>query len=126
MSPETARTATPAELASLVCREEDAREFQANGLEGASYAVEPAMSEASVTRIDLNGRLGRAKAAGTRIFYVLGGEGSFEVDGISLDAVVGDAVHVRAGQAYDFQGELTLLCVCAPAFDLSQEEKAPA
>ena len=126
MSQDTARTATPAELASLVCREEDAREFQATGLEGASYAVDPALSEASVTRIDLNGRLGRSKAAGTRIFYVLGGEGHFEVEGAALEAVVGDAVHVRAGQSYDFQGELTLLCVCAPAFDLSKEEKVPA
>ena len=124
MSPDTARTATPAELASLVCREEDAHEFGAAGLEGANYAVDPPVREASVTRIDLDGRLGRAKAAGTRIFYVLGGEGHFEVDGASLEAVVGDAVHIRAGQIYDFQGELTLLCVCAPAFDLSKEEKA--
>ena len=123
MSANTARTGSPAELASLVCREENAREFRATGLEGASYAVKPAIEEAGVTRIDVNGRHGRAKAAGTRIFYVLGGEGSFEVDGISLDAVDGDAVHVRPGQVYDFHGELTLLCICAPAFDLSMEEK---
>jgi len=126
MSAETARTATPAELTSLVCREEAAREFRAAGLEGASYAVEPALEDASVTRIDVNGRLGRARAAGTRIFYVLGGQGSFEVDGATLDVVDGDAVHVRPAQSYDFQGELTLLCVCAPAFDLSQEEKVQA
>lgn len=124
MNAETARRATPAELASLLCREEDAREFGGPGLEGASYSVEPALDEASVTRIDLNGRLGPRRAGGSRIFYVLGGEGSFEVDGNSIEACVGDAVHVRAGQVYDFRGELTLLGVCSPAFDLSREEKA--
>jgi mannose-6-phosphate isomerase class I len=124
MSAETARRATPAELSSILCREEEAAEFGAPGLEGASYSVEPGLEEASVTRIDLNGRLGRRRAGGSRIFYVLGGEGNFEVDGNSLDAAVGDAVHVRPGQVYDFQGELTLLGVCAPAFDLSKEEKA--
>ncbi len=123
MSAETARPATPAELASLLCREEDARDFRSAGLEGANYSVQPALTEASVTRVDVNGRLGRSRADGTRIFYVLGGEGTFEVDGSALDAAVGDAVHVRPGQIYDFHGELTLLCVCAPAFDLSKEEK---
>jgi len=63
----------------------------------------------------------RVRAGGARIFYVLGGQGTFEVDGASLDVEDGAAVHVRPGQSYDYQGELTLLCVCVPAFDIQQE-----
>ena len=124
MSAETVRPATAAETSALVSREEDTAEFRAEGLEGANYSVTPALEEASVARVDLNGRLGRVKAGGTRIFYVMGGQGTFEVEGASIEIQDGDTVHIRPGQTYDYQGELTLLCVCAPGFDLQKEERA--
>jgi mannose-6-phosphate isomerase-like protein (cupin superfamily) len=121
MSADTARPANAAEKAAILCRDEATTEFRAEGMEGANYRVSPPFEAASVSRIDLNGRHGRVRAGGARVFYVLGGQGTFEVDGASLDVADGDAVHVRPGQAYDFQGELTLLCVCVPAFDIQQE-----
>jgi len=121
MSADTARPATAAEKAAILCRDEATAEFRAEGMEGANYRVNPPFEAASVSRIDLNGRHGKVKAGGARIFYVLGGQGTFEVDGASLDVEDGAAVHVRPGQSYDYQGELTLLCVCVPAFDIQQE-----
>jgi len=121
MSADTARPATAAEKAAILCRDEATAEFRAEGMEGANYRVNPSFEATSVARIDLNGRHGRVRAGGARIFYVLGGQGTFEVDGASLDVEDGAAVHVRPGQSYDYQGELTLLCVCVPAFDIQQE-----
>jgi mannose-6-phosphate isomerase-like protein (cupin superfamily) len=123
MNAETVHPASATERSAVLSREEDAAEFRAEGLEGATYSVTPPLEEASVARVDLNGRHGKVRAAGTRIFYVLGGQGTFEVDGASLPVEDGDTVHVRPGQAYDYEGELTLLCVCTPAFDLQQEER---
>jgi mannose-6-phosphate isomerase class I len=124
MSADTARPATAADKAAILCRDEATVEFRAEGMEGANYRVTPPFEAASVSRIDLNGRHGKVQAAGARIFYVLGGQGTFEVDGASLDVEDGAAVHVRPGQSYDYQGELTLLCVCVPAFDIQQEPLA--
>ena len=121
MSADTARPATAAEKAAVLCRDEATAEFRADGMEGANYRTTPPFEAASVARIDLNGRHGRVRAGGARVFYVLGGQGTFEVDGASLDVQDGDAIHIRPGQAYDFQGELTLLCVCVPGFDIQQE-----
>ena len=123
MSPDTARPATAAERAALLCRDEATAEFRAEGLEGGTYKVAPPFEAASIARLDLNGRHGRVRAAGSRIFYVLGGQGSFEVDGASLDIQDGDAVHIRPGQTYDFQGELALLCVCVPAAEIQEEAR---
>jgi len=123
MNAEAVHPASAPERTALMCREEDATEFHAEGLEGATYAVTPPLEEASVARVDLNGRHGKARAAGTRIFYVMGGQGNFEVEGAKLPVEDGDTVHVRPGATYDFDGELTLLCVCTPAFDLKDEEK---
>jgi mannose-6-phosphate isomerase-like protein (cupin superfamily) len=124
MSPDTARPATPAQSSAILCRDEATAEFHAEGLEGGSYRVTPPFEAASAARIDLNGRHGRVRAVGSRIFYVLGGQGNFEVEGASLEIQDGDAVHVRPGQAYDMQGELTLLCVCVPAADLQDDPTA--
>jgi mannose-6-phosphate isomerase class I len=124
MSADTARPATAAERSAILCRDEATAEFRGDGLEGGTYRVEPAFETASVARLDLNGRHGRVRAAGARIYYVLGGQGTFEVNGASVDIQEGDAVHVRPGQTYDFHGGLTLLCVCVPAFDIQSEERA--
>jgi mannose-6-phosphate isomerase-like protein (cupin superfamily) len=124
MNAGTARPATAAERSAILCRDEATAEFRADGLEGGTYRVNPPFETASVARLDLNGRHGRVRAAGARIFYVLGGQGTFEVDGASLDVQDGDAIHIRAQQAYDFHGELTLLCVCVPAFDIQSEARA--
>ena len=53
----------------------------------------------------------------------MGGQGNFEVEGAKAPVEDGDTVLVRPGQVYDYDGELTLLCVCAPAFDLKDEER---
>ena len=123
MSADTVRPATATEKAAILCRDEDTVEFRADGMEGANYRVTPSFEASSVARIDLNGRHGRVRAGGARVFYVLGGQGTFEIDGTSLDVEDGAAIHVRPGQTYDYQGELTLLCVCVPAFDIQQEAR---
>jgi mannose-6-phosphate isomerase class I len=123
MSADTVRPANGAERAAVLCRDENTVEFHAKGLEGGQYKVTPPFEAASVARIDLNGRYGRARATGARIYYVLGGHGTFEVDGTALELGDGDAVHIRAGQTYDFQGELTLLAVAIPASDLREESR---
>ena len=124
MSAQTVRPATTAEKAAILSREEDTTEFRAEGLEGANYKVSPILEETSVARVDLNGRLGKVRAGGARIFYVLGGQGTFEVEGAAIEVEDGDTIHVRTGQTYDYQGELTLLCICTPAVELQNEEKA--
>jgi len=121
MSADTVRPASAAERKAILCGDEDTVEFRAEGMEGANYRVTPNFESASVARIDLNGRHGKVRASGARVFYVLGGQGTFEVDGASLDVEDGAAIHVRSGQSYDYQGELTLLCVSVPAFDIQQE-----
>lgn len=124
MNADTVRPATAAQRSAILCRDEATVEFRAEGLEGGLYQVTPAFETASVARLDLNGRHGRVRAGGARIYYVLGGQGTFEVDGASLDIQDGDAIHIRPGQNYDFHGELTLLCVCVPAFDIREEPHA--
>jgi mannose-6-phosphate isomerase-like protein (cupin superfamily) len=124
MSPNTAHPATAAERSAILCRDEATAEFRAGDLEGGTYTVSPAFETASVARLDLNGRRGRVRATGSRIYYVLGGQGTFEVEGASLDIQDGDAVHVRPGQTYDFEGELALLCVCVPAAEIKEEPAA--
>ena len=123
MSAETVHPATADEKAALLSREEDTEEFRAEGLEGANYRVTPPLQETSIARIDLNGRLGRVRAGGARIFYVLGGQGTFEIEGASVGVEDGDSVHIRPGQVYEYAGELTLLCVCSPGFNLGNEER---
>ena len=123
MSADTVRPATEAERAAVLSRDEDTVEFHADGLDGGQYQVNPPFEAASVARIDINGRYGRARATGARIYYVLGGTGTLEVDGTALEIGDGDAIHIRSGQSYDFQGELTLLAVAVPATDLREETR---
>src|SRR5256885_939828 len=69
----------------FLCGQEPPAGSGAGGGGGATCGVTPPFEAASVSRIDLNGRHGKVRAGGARIFYVLGGQGTFEVEGASLD-----------------------------------------
>jgi mannose-6-phosphate isomerase-like protein (cupin superfamily) len=72
----------------------------------------------SVTWVRLSGRHRRLRTdCSTRVYYVLEGEGTFELDGETEAAVVtGDVVVVPRGVAYALAGDLTYLVVNGPAF----------
>jgi mannose-6-phosphate isomerase-like protein (cupin superfamily) len=50
-----------------------------------------------------------------RLYYVIDGEGVFEIDGESTPAQAGDVLIVPRGTPYDYWGRLELLLVHSPA-----------
>jgi len=72
----------------------------------------------SMTWVRLSGRHRALRTErSTRVYYLLGGSGRFEVgDDPPFDADAGDVVVVPRGVRYAFEGEMTYLVVNGPAF----------
>jgi mannose-6-phosphate isomerase-like protein (cupin superfamily) len=61
----------------------------------------------------------------TRLYYVLDGAVTFEVDGHEFDAQKGDTILVPKGKPYDMRAKNAhVLLVNAPAFDKSGDSPA--
>ena len=58
----------------------------------------------------------------TFYYYVLSGDGYFEVDGQKEDCSRGDLVVIPPGKAFIYKGRLKLLLVNTPVWDEDQEE----
>lgn len=58
----------------------------------------------------------------TFAYYVLEGQGQFEVDGVTEDCKQGDLVVIPAGKAFIYKGKLKMLLVNTPPWSEEQEE----
>lgn len=78
----------------------------------------------SVNWIQLWGAHGRLRSVrSTRLYYILAGDGWFQVDEDHRGAVrTGDLVVISRGQPYAFGGHMTYLLVNQPAFVEGDDE----
>lgn len=56
------------------------------------------------------------------IYYILEGEGYFEIDGQKESCIEGDLVVIPAGSRFCYVGKLKMLLITTPAFYPEQEE----
>jgi mannose-6-phosphate isomerase-like protein (cupin superfamily) len=56
------------------------------------------------------------------IYYVLDGEGSFEIDGAEVPCKAGDLVVVPHGNSFTYTGRLRMLLTCTPPWSPDQEK----
>src|SRR3989344_4316592 len=56
------------------------------------------------------------------IYYILEGEGYFEINDQKENCVTGDLVVIPAGSKFHYVGKLKMLLITTPAFYLEQEE----
>lgn len=70
--------------------------------------------------VDLNGRYPEFGAAlnqeSTELAYVVNGSGSVTINGIETPLAEGDAVLIEPNESFFWQGTMTLVMPCAPAW----------
>jgi len=85
---------------------------------------DPDIDFASVTitgRYPAEGRVTNSRSK--EIVYVQSGKGNVEVDGKNYTLKAGDAVLIKAGEKFYWDGEMTLFIACNPAFTVEQHQK---
>jgi mannose-6-phosphate isomerase-like protein (cupin superfamily) len=105
-------------------RLDEAKEFGWEGVKGWSYNTEQEFVGASGTYIEVIGRHGMAKSTvNDLIYYVIDGEGEFEVGENRFAVEASDVVIIPKQTAFDYwainNSVLRLSLVCVPAFDPS-------
>jgi mannose-6-phosphate isomerase-like protein (cupin superfamily) len=72
---------------------------------------------ASAALIKVKGQHGKTKSAiSDRLYYVVEGEGSFQIEDKEYDVAKGDLIIVPKNTVYDFWGSMSLFLVHVPAF----------
>lgn len=62
-----------------------------------------------------------------RAYYIISGEGRFQVGDGKTEAVsAGDVVFIAAGTAYELEGEMTYVVVNGPAFTAGSDHVVPS
>ena len=68
--------------------------------------------------IEINGDHGRTKSLKEdRIYFILGGDGVFEIDGRKLKVNKNDLIFIPANMGYNIIGKLKYFLVCSPEFN---------
>jgi mannose-6-phosphate isomerase-like protein (cupin superfamily) len=78
----------------------------------------------NVASIDLNGRYPEKGCAVNEVSketaYVIAGSGKVVVDGIASEVTEGDLVLINPGEKFFWEGKMTLLMPCTPAWTPEQ------
>lgn len=85
-----------------------------------AFEYETGGSDINVARVEIRGRYpveGSAVNNEVReLVYVIKGSGTVCIDGVTLKLSEGDVVAIEKGEAVFWEGELTLVIACAPAW----------
>ena len=104
--------------------EKDAYKLGWEGLKISSYSEGTDFERASCGVFEVTTHHGKVKSTKSdRIYYVLEGEGYFEIDGQHIDVRPTDVVIVPRNTIYDYFGKMKLFLVHTPAFDPQKEVK---
>ena len=100
----------------------DGPSFIVGGVEGFAVTTSAAIQSGDVAMLEVTGRHGRTKTdLSDRFYYVIKGEGTFDVGANHYEISKGDLVVVPKCTDYDFEGKMELLMFCSPAFDAAHE-----
>ena len=117
MSADTARPASAAEKAAILCRDEATAEFRAEGMEGANYRVNPPFEAALALVPQLARRIAEAAAGlltrGRRQEQCQSGAGSGADDDSEQDSSGGISVVISHGYSSDHESRAAALASSA-------------
>jgi len=85
-------------------------------------------SQISMTWVHIWGHHERVvNATSDRVYYILDGEGTFQVgDGAPMETVsAGDVVYIAHGVPYEFEGHMRYIVMNGPAFTAGSDEVLP-
>jgi mannose-6-phosphate isomerase-like protein (cupin superfamily) len=107
-------------------RSADATPWSRQGIRGSTLTTNHDNPEISASLLNVIGVHGRVRSRiNSRLYYVLEGPVTFEVDGHEFDAQKGDTILVPKGKPYDMRAtNAQVLLVNAPAFDKSGDSPA--
>jgi len=90
--------------------------FSVNGADGYNFLIKNEKIE--VDYIDSKtGHGGRVVSdLMTHIYYILEGEGDFEIDGNIFHASVGDLVEILPNHSFDYKGKMKMMLIMNPPF----------
>lgn len=104
-----------------------AKKFGWSGLKGWAFNSKEDFPGASAAYFEVTGKHGKVKATKSdRIYYVIEGQGRFEVNGKSFKVAPADVVIVPKNTPYDYKATskvLKLFLVHSPAFEPEAEVK---
>src|SRR3989338_6143783 len=76
----------------------------------------------SAALIEINGHHGRTKSTKEdRIYYILKGNGTFEISGKESEVIEGDTILIEKNTPYDIKGKMTFFMICTPKFDATHD-----
>jgi mannose-6-phosphate isomerase-like protein (cupin superfamily) len=90
--------------------------------------VEEHSSQISMTWVHIWGHHDRIVNANCdRVYYILDGEGTFQVgEGAPIETVIaGDVVFIEHGTPYEFEGHMRYIVMNGPAFTVGSDEVLP-
>jgi mannose-6-phosphate isomerase-like protein (cupin superfamily) len=106
----------------MIFKLKDAGKFKLEGLKGWSYSTNVNFSRASAAYIEVNGRHGKVMSkVSDKIYLVIDGEGKFIIEGNEFPVGKSDVIIVPRETEYDYEGEMNLFLVYAPAFGKGSE-----
>ncbi len=106
----------------------NAHKFSWKGLKGFAYNSKEDFANASGAMFKVTGSHGRIKTTlSDRVYFVLAGEGEFEIDGQKISVKKHDMIIVPKNTPYNYRAKknqvLELFLVHVPAFDPEAEVK---
>lgn len=111
-----------------VVRASEANRFE-NAATCVAYEYETEGTDINVARVEISGRYPVEGSAVNRevreLAYVLKGSGTVTVDGTESALAEGDVVSIERGERVHWDGTMTLLLACAPAWNSAQYEHVP-
>jgi gentisate 1,2-dioxygenase len=104
----------------------EATPWSGQGVQGLTLTTGHDNPELSASLLNIIGTHGRLRSRiNTRLYYVIAGPVTFEVDGHKLDAQKGDTILIPKGKPYKVSASnAQLLLVNTPAFDKSGDSPA--
>ena len=101
--------------------------FSWDGWSGWAYNSKEDFKNARAIYVEVEKRWGKGKTTTSdRVYYIIDGEGVFEVREKKFSVKKGDVIIVPKNTVYDYwtvKGKLKLFCVHVPAFDEAGEVK---
>ena len=108
----------------FVIKEPDNFDFDKIGHKGKIFPMAVLTRKTQVVLIEVESKLGATIRQGECDFcyYVLEGNGYFEINDAKETCVKGDLVVIPAGNKFTFGGKMKMLLNCTPPWSQSQEE----